>query len=110
MFILSFLSFATLSLNAQTNIVVFESVERQVALLELFTSEGCSSCPRAETWLSGLKRSPRLWLEFVPLAFHVDYWDYLGGGIHGRQKISLTINATTQHHGGAIPFIPPALC
>ncbi|HTL55427.1 MAG TPA: DUF1223 domain-containing protein [Candidatus Limnocylindrales bacterium] len=78
MFILSFLSFATLSLNAQTNIVVFESVERQVALLELFTSEGCSSCPRAETWLSGLKRSPRLWLEFVPLAFHVDYWDYLG--------------------------------
>jgi len=75
--ILSF-AFGTLSLNAQTHTVVFESAERQVALLELFSSEGCSSCPPAETWLSGLKRSPRLWLEFVPLAFHVDYWDYLG--------------------------------
>jgi hypothetical protein len=77
-FLLSLLSSAALSLNAQTNNVVFESAERQVALLELFSSEGCSSCPPAETWLSGLKRSPRLWLEFVPLAFHVDYWDYLG--------------------------------
>ena len=65
-------------LNAQSNPVVFESADRQVALLELFTSEGCSSCPPAETWLSGLKHSPRLWKEFVPLAFHVDYWDYLG--------------------------------
>jgi hypothetical protein len=74
----SFLAFAALSLKAQTNTVVFESAERKVALLELFSSEGCSSCPPAETWLSGLKRSPRLWLEFVPVAFHVDYWDYLG--------------------------------
>ncbi|MDQ3115241.1 MAG: DUF1223 domain-containing protein [Verrucomicrobiota bacterium] len=47
-------------------------------LLELFTSEGCSSCPPAEAWLSKLKDDPGLWRDFVPLAFHVDYWDRLG--------------------------------
>jgi len=56
----------------------FSSSERQTALLELFTSEGCSSCPPADRWLSGLKDDPGLWRDFVPLAFHVDYWNYLG--------------------------------
>jgi hypothetical protein len=58
--------------------VVFQTTETRVALLELFTSEGCSSCPPAEKWLSGLKDSHGLWNEFVPVALHVDYWDYLG--------------------------------
>jgi hypothetical protein len=57
---------------------VFESSPQKVHLLELFTSEGCSSCPPAEAWLSQLKSEPRLWKDFVPLAFHVDYWDRLG--------------------------------
>jgi hypothetical protein len=57
---------------------VFESGPAKVHLLELFTSEGCSSCPPAETWLSGLKQHDRLWRDFVPVAFHVDYWDRLG--------------------------------
>lgn len=57
---------------------VFESGERQVGLLELYTSEGCSSCPPADRWLSGLEASPGLWRDFVPVAFHVDYWDELG--------------------------------
>src|SRR5579862_2415659 len=56
----------------------FQSSERQVALVELYTSEGCSSCPPAESWLSGLKEKPGLWSEFVPVAFHVDYWNSLG--------------------------------
>src|SRR5436309_3675840 len=56
----------------------FESGPEQVRVLELFTSEGCSSCPPAEAWLSKLKAEPGLWKEFVPLAFHVDYWDRLG--------------------------------
>jgi len=58
--------------------IQFESLDRQAALVELFTSEGCSSCPPAEAWLSRLKEAPGLWSDFVPLAFHVDYWDYLG--------------------------------
>jgi hypothetical protein len=44
----------------------------------LFTSEGCSSCPPAEQWINDLKGHPRLWKDFVPVAFHVDYWDYIG--------------------------------
>jgi hypothetical protein len=58
--------------------LVFQSSGRQPSLLELYTSEGCSSCPPAEIWLSGLKYSPKLWSDFVPVAFHVEYWNYLG--------------------------------
>ena len=56
----------------------FASGPQQTALVELYTSEGCSSCPPAEAWLSRLKGSTGLWQQFVPLAFHVDYWNYLG--------------------------------
>src|SRR5476651_1527863 len=58
--------------------LVFESKPNRTHLLELFTSEGCSSCLPAEAWLSNLKNEPRLWQDFVPIAFHVDYWDHLG--------------------------------
>ena len=54
------------------------SAEERALLLELFTSEGCSSCPPADRWVSGLKDDPRLWNRIVPVAFHVDYWDYIG--------------------------------
>lgn len=50
----------------------------RAALLELYTSEGCSSCPPAEQWLSSLPRKNISTREIVPLAFHVDYWDKLG--------------------------------
>lgn len=58
--------------------VELESPETRATLLELYTSEGCSSCPPADRWLSGLQDDPRLWRELVPVAFHVDYWDYIG--------------------------------
>ena len=57
---------------------VLESDAKRVSMVELFTSEGCSSCPPADKWLSKLVDDPRLWTEIVPIAFHVDYWDYLG--------------------------------
>jgi hypothetical protein len=63
---------------ATTGTLVCTSGEHQTTLLELFTSEGCSSCPPAEAWFSRLVDSPKLWTEFVPVAFHVNYWDYLG--------------------------------
>ena len=56
----------------------FSSGPERVALLELYTSEGCSSCPPADRWVSGLKNDQRLWRDVVPVAFHVDYWDGLG--------------------------------
>ena len=57
---------------------VFESKPARTHLIELYTSEGCSSCLPAEEWMSGLKNQPRLWQDIVPVAFHVDYWDHLG--------------------------------
>lgn len=72
--LVSVLSAAT----AQGGDIVFESKPARTHLIELFTSEGCSSCPPAEAWLSNLKNEPRLWQDFVPMAFHVDYWDHLG--------------------------------
>ena len=47
-------------------------------LIELYSSEGCSSCPPAESWVSKLKNTRGLWTEFFPVVFHVDYWDGLG--------------------------------
>jgi hypothetical protein len=47
-------------------------------MIELYTSEGCSSCPPAERFLNGLLKDKQLWQTYIPLAFHVDYWDYLG--------------------------------
>ena len=58
--------------------VTIESPDTRVALVELFTSEGCTSCPRAEAWFGALKGESGLWKEFVPVAFHVDYWNHLG--------------------------------
>jgi len=50
----------------------------RVNLMELYTSEGCDSCPPAEEWLSGFTDDRRLWKQLVPVAFHVDYWDEQG--------------------------------
>ncbi len=55
-----------------------ESPSEQAYLLELFTSQGCSSCPPADAWLSRLKQDPGLFDRVVPVAYHVTYWDYLG--------------------------------
>lgn len=69
------------------------SSARRVAVIELYTSEGCNSCPPADRWLSGLPARGFNADRVVPLAFHVDYWDYLGwrdrfaqGGFSARQR------------------------
>jgi hypothetical protein len=54
-----------------------QSGDRRVPLVELYTSEGCSSCPAADRWFSE-RFSPAAVDAAVPLAFHVDYWDRLG--------------------------------
>ena len=48
------------------------------ALVELYTSEGCDSCPAADQWLSSLFGRGFRRDQVVPLALHVDYWDYIG--------------------------------
>ena len=58
--------------------LVLNSGTKQVTLLELYTSQGCSSCPPAERWLNEYVDDNDLWTRVVPVAFHVDYWDYIG--------------------------------
>jgi len=48
------------------------------ALVELYTSEGCSSCPPADRWMRGLRGAGFGADRVVPLSLHVDYWDYIG--------------------------------
>lgn len=57
---------------------VFESSPEKTSLLELYSSEGCSSCPVADQWVGRLKNQKGLWERHVPVIFHVTYWDYLG--------------------------------
>lgn len=58
--------------------ISFKSGKQQARLIELFTSQGCNSCPPADTWLNKLDKNSELWKTIVPVAYHVDYWDYLG--------------------------------
>lgn len=51
-----------------------ENVKQPKAVVELFTSQGCTSCPPADEMLSALAKAG----DVVALAYHVDYWDYLG--------------------------------
>jgi hypothetical protein len=51
------------------------SPETRINLLEMYSSEGCSSCPAAEKWIGKLTDHPGLWKNFIPIVFHVSYWD-----------------------------------
>jgi len=55
-----------------------KSAPHTTALVELYTSEGCDSCPAADRWLSSLSAQGFKSEQVVPLALHVDYWDYIG--------------------------------
>jgi hypothetical protein len=72
-------AFALLTLMGTTAGAVAASCEATSAptrtpMIALYTSEGCSSCPPADRWLSQLTART----DIVALAFHVDYWDYIG--------------------------------
>lgn len=83
---------------------------QQAALIELYTSEGCSSCPPADRWLAELAADPALSGQVVPLALHVDYWDHLGwrdrfaqSGFSARQR------ALTAAQGSTTVFTPQVM-
>lgn len=67
-------------------------------LIELYTSEGCSSCPPVDKWLSQLPKSMSNFDNIIPLAFHVDYWDYIGW----KDPYASPYHTTRQRHIGRI--------
>lgn len=70
--------FPSLMVSAQSFDCEASSQAHRVALLELYTSEGCSSCPPADAWLSKLPQKGIDAKKLVPLSLHVDYWNYIG--------------------------------
>ncbi len=65
------------SLSAQES--ALQKAEKSFAIVELFTSEGCSSCPPADANLKRLSEfAAAKHINVIPLSFHVDYWNYLG--------------------------------
>ncbi|MCE2747012.1 MAG: DUF1223 domain-containing protein [Burkholderiales bacterium] len=56
------------------------SPAERVLVAELYTSEGCSSCPPADRWLSSQLSTPERAKNILALSFHVDYWNYIGWG------------------------------
>jgi len=71
---IAFLAFALLPWSAMADQPVHPVVDGNPVVLELFTSEGCSSCPPADALLGQLAQRH----DLLPLAFHIDYWDSLG--------------------------------
>ena len=65
-----------LSLHAET--IKLESTTAVPTFVELYTSQGCSSCPPADKLLNSFKKDKKLFTDIIPIAFHVDYWDRLG--------------------------------
>ena len=72
-------SFAALGASAAAGATcAAKSGPRMTALVELYTSEGCDSCPPADRWLSSTFPADANSENAIALAFHVDYWDRLG--------------------------------
>jgi hypothetical protein len=85
-----------------------ESGPGTAALVELYTSEGCSSCPPAERWLSSLSARPPG--TVVPLALHVDYWDYIGWkDPYAKREFSLRQRKLTQLQRMAFVYTPQVM-
>ena len=76
-----------------------------VVVVELYTSQGCSSCPPADEFLAMLASDPRI----LPLALHVDYWDYIGWADKFAQPKFTTRQKAYAHSVGSRSIYTPQL-
>ena len=84
-----------------------ESRPHRVPLLELYTSEGCDSCPPADRWVSELPHRGLDASRVVVLAFHVDYWDRLGWvDRFGQQRFSERQRLLNSRNGARVVYTP----
>jgi len=74
----AFFAVMAVAFNVHASSLEFNSGVTQTVMVELYTSEGCSSCPPAEQYLNRFVDNEQLWKRYIPLALHVGYWDYLG--------------------------------
>lgn len=89
---------------------VAQSAGHTTALVELYTSEGCDSCPAADRWLSGLGARGYVPQRVVPLSLHVDYWDYIGWkDPYARREFSNRQHKLTQLQRNAFVYTPQVL-
>jgi len=87
-----------------------ESPRTTTALVELYTSEGCDSCPPADRWLSSLGSRGYAPDRVVPIALHVDYWDYIGWkDPYARQAFSARQRRMAQLARAAMVYTPQVL-
>jgi hypothetical protein len=85
------------------------SPSHATALIELYTSEGCDSCPPADRWLSSLSKQ-KLGDRAVALALHVDYWDRLGWKDRfGSAGFSQRQREESARSGGEFVYTPQVL-
>jgi hypothetical protein len=104
------LALALLAFPAGADDCVARSGERTAALVELYTSEGCSSCPPADRWLSSLAARGYAPERVVPLALHVDYWDYIGWkDPYAKREFSQRQRKLTQRQRLALVYTPQVL-
>ncbi|HEX2565263.1 MAG TPA: DUF1223 domain-containing protein [Burkholderiales bacterium] len=97
----------TLAIGAFAGQCTATSGAHTAALVELYTSEGCSSCPPADRWLSGLANYRG---QLVPLALHVDYWDYIGWkDRYAKGEFSSRQRKLTQLQRRALVYTPQVL-
>jgi hypothetical protein len=87
-----------------------ESGPHRVALLELYTSEGCDSCPPADRWVSSLAARGLEPGRVVTLGFHVDYWNYLGwNDPFANADYSARQRAASQRNRASVVYTPQLL-
>ena len=88
---------------------IARSGPQTTALVELYTSEGCSSCPPADRFLSALGERHAL-ERVVPLALHVDYWDYIGWkDPYAKREFSQRQRRLSQLQRASLVYTPQVL-
>jgi hypothetical protein len=108
--LLAALAAMSLPITALAGACTAQSGEGTAALVELYTSEGCDSCPPADRWLSSLGEKGYAPGRVVPLSLHVDYWDYIGWkDPYAQQRFAGRQKKLTQQQRLAFVYTPQVM-